>query len=217
MEEIIKELATEKSNKEPRISPEDVAFLRSFNKKIEDLNKEENDRIIGSVSHEAMMECLATDDPNRVTPETVLGAMKEESEAIKEYYEGVKGDRNAFYDSTRAIRHDQNKPHMDLLSPIAMFGTAQVLTKGLEKYPGSQWKKGMAWSKVIASLLRHAFKFMAGEDLDYDPKCVGCQNKSCKEHTGLPHIDCMAVNVMFLQEYYRKHKNLDDRIKTGLE
>ncbi len=117
------------------------------------------------------------------TPETILGGMKE--------------------DSTRAIRYDQNKPHMDLLSPIAMFGTAQVLTKGLEKYPGSQWKKGMAWSKVIASLLRHLFKFMAGEELDEESK--------------LPHIDHVAANVMFLQEYYRKHKELDDRIKTGLE
>jgi hypothetical protein len=149
------------------ISPEDVAFVRSFNKKIEDPNKEENDGIIGSVSHDDSMKCLTTNEPNR------------------------------------AIRYDQDKPHMDLLSPIAMFGTAQVLTKGLEKYPGSQWKKGMAWSKVIASLLRHLFKFMAGEDLDSE--------------SGLPHIDHVAANVMFLQEYYRKHKSLDDRIKTGLE
>lgn len=102
-----------------------------------------------------------------------------------------------------AIRYDQDKPRMDLLSPIAMFATAQVMTKGLVKYPGSQWKKGMAWSKVSASLLRHMFKFMAGEDLDPE--------------SGLPHIDHVASNCMFLQEYFRKHKDLDDRIKTGLE
>jgi hypothetical protein len=120
-------------------------------------------------------------------------------------------------DKGKAIRHDDDKPHMDLLNPIAMFGTAQVLTKGLVKYPGSQWTKGMLWSKVIASTLRHFFKFMAGEDYDFDKNCRGCQNKNCKKHTGLPNIDCVASNVMFLQYYFRKHKNLDDRVKTGLE
>lgn len=117
----------------------------------------------------------------------------------------------------KAIRHDQGKPHMDLLSPIAMFGTAAVLTKGLEKYKDSQWKQGMPWSKVLASLLRHTFKFMAGEDYDYDDACKACHAKDCQNHTGLPHVDCMAVNVMFLQEYFRRHKKLDDRMKTGLE
>lgn len=118
---------------------------------------------------------------------------------------------------TRAIRHDQDKPDMSLLSPIAMFGLARVMTHGLKKYPGSQWKKGMAWSKVTAALLRHLFKFMAGEDFDFDSNCQGCQNNKCANHSALPHVDCIAANAMFLQEYFRKHKDLDDRIKTGLE
>jgi len=171
---------------------------------------------------------------------TLLGTLNEESANLKEHYkymeqEGKKLDahgilvlksddvnheeiaemRRKFKESIPtspttieekqelAIRHNQDKPQMDLLSPIAMFGTAQVLTKGLIKYPGSQWKKGMAWSKVIASLLRHTFKFMAGEDVD--------------QESGLPHVDHMATNIMFLQEYYRRHKALDDRMKTGLE
>jgi len=122
---------------------------------------------------------------------------------IPGYIEELKGEITTQTDTGRAIRHDEGKPHMDLLSPIAMFGTAQVMTHGLKKYPGSQWKKGMAWSKVTASLLRHMFKFMAGEDVD--------------EETGCLHIDCVAANAMFLQEYARKHKDLDDRMKTGLE
>lgn len=127
-----------------------------------------------------------------------LGQLNYKDEYTKEYEA-----KTAKYNVGGAIRHDQDKPHMDLLSPIAMFGLAQVLTKGLEKYPGSQWKKGMAWSRVIASLLRHTFKFMSGEDYDEDTK--------------LPHVDHMAANITFLQEYFRKHKNLDDRMKTGLE
>lgn len=101
-----------------------------------------------------------------------------------------------------AIRHNKNKPRMDLLSPISMFGISEVLTKGLIKYPESQWKLGMEWSEVIASLLRHTFKFMAGEDID--------------KESGLPHVDHIASNAMFLQEYFRTHKKLDNRWKyTG--
>ena len=120
-------------------------------------------------------------------------------------------------EAKQAIRHDNGKPRVDLLSPIALFGIATVLTKGLEKYEPSNWRRGMAWSKVIGSLLRHTLKFMAGEDYDIDSKCEDCINGNCKDHSGLPHVDLIASNAMFLQEYFRKHKKLDDRMKTGLE
>lgn len=129
----------------------------------------------------------------------------------------MKGFNMKNKESGKAIRHNEGKPHMDLLSPIAMFGMATVLTKGLEKYPNSQWKNGMVWSKVIASLLRHTFKFIAGQDYDFDPKCKGCKVKKCKKHSGLLHVDHIATNSMFLQEYYRTHKELDDRMKVELE
>ena len=99
-----------------------------------------------------------------------------------------------------AIRYDSGKPRVDLLSPIAMTGTADVLTYGMLKYKeAGNWKKGMAWSRAIASLLRHLFKFMSGEDYD--------------KESGLPHIDHCGANIMFLQEYFRTRKHLDDRCK----
>jgi hypothetical protein len=101
------------------------------------------------------------------------------------------------------LRFDQGKPRADLLSPIAMMGLSTVLAHGCDKYGARNWQKGMKWGKVIGSLLRHTFKFMAGEDFD--------------EETGFPHVDHIATNAMFLQEYFRKHKDLDDREKTGLE
>ena len=98
-----------------------------------------------------------------------------------------------------AMRSDTGKPRLDLLSPVAMEGTAQILTFGAVKYSPGNWKKGMAWSRCIASLMRHLFKFMSGEDFD--------------KESGLPHIDHVACNVMFLQEYFRTHQELDDRCK----
>lgn len=97
------------------------------------------------------------------------------------------------------LRYDDEKPKVDLLSPIAMIGTADVLTFGSKKYDVHNWRKGMSWSRVIACLLRHTFKFMMGEDID--------------KESGLPHVDHMGCNVMFLQEYYRTMRELDDRFK----
>jgi hypothetical protein len=98
-----------------------------------------------------------------------------------------------------AVRHDQGKPMPELLSPVAMMGIARVLEFGARKYAANNWRKGMSWSRCVASLLRHTFKFMAGEDVD--------------KESGLPHVDHMACNVMFLQEYFRTKKDLDDRFK----
>jgi hypothetical protein len=124
-------------------------------------------------------------------------------ELYEELCNSISTEKENTQESERGIRLDQGKPMMQLLSPIAMMGTAQVLTWGCNKYGPGNWKKGMAWGKVIGSLLRHTFKFMAGEDFD--------------EETKLPHVDHIATNAMFLQEYFRKHKGLDDRMKTGLE
>jgi hypothetical protein len=114
-------------------------------------------------------------------------------------------------------RFDAGKARTDLLSPIALMGTSEVLTRGAIKYGDSNWRKGMPWSKVLGPLLRHILKFMAGEDYDIDKNCKDCQKKKCVNHTGLPHPDLIATNAMFIQEYFRLHKALDDRYKCGLE
>ena len=96
-----------------------------------------------------------------------------------------------------ATRLDDGKNRVELLSPQAMMGTAQVLTFGAKKYAEHNWRKGMKWSRVLGSLMRHLFLFMAGEDYD--------------KESGLPHVDHIACNAMFLQEYFRTHRELDDR------
>lgn len=110
--------------------------------------------------------------------------------------------RDALQDAAKAthgLRYDDGKPRMDLLCPYAMEGIAMVMMKGAEKYAAWNWAKGMAWSKPVACMLRHIFKFMAGEDID--------------KESGLPHVDHVATNAMFLCRYFRQYKNLDDRFK----
>lgn len=96
-------------------------------------------------------------------------------------------------------KSDTGKTPCELLSPIALSATADVLGFGARKYAAHNWRKGLAWSRVIGAIFRHLFAFMQGEDLD--------------KETGLPHIDHIAAEVMFIQEFYRTRKDLDDRHK----
>ncbi len=101
--------------------------------------------------------------------------------------------------SAVGLRFNDGKVRMELLCPVAMEGCASVLTLGAKKYADHNWQKGMSWGTVIGSLLRHVFKFMRGEDLDPE--------------TGLPHVDHIMCNAMFLSNYYRNHKSFDTRVK----
>lgn len=109
------------------------------------------------------------------------------------------------------LRYDAGKPRVDLLCPGALLATAAVMERGARKYAEFNWAQGMKWSKVIGPLFRHLLKFMAGHDYDRDDNCEGCQKGDCVDHTGLPHVDLIACNAMFLQYFFRAHRDLDDR------
>lgn len=97
-------------------------------------------------------------------------------------------------------KDDDKKPRFDLLSYLAMRGTAEVLRFGAQKYAAHNWRKGIAWGRLIGAALRHLTAFMDGEDLDPE--------------SGLPHVDHLACCVMFLQEHYHRRRDLDDRFKV---
>lgn len=102
-----------------------------------------------------------------------------------------------------AIKHDTEKPRMDLLSEVAIEGLARVLTFGAKKYAADNWRKGMEWRRLIGAAMRHLFAYSRGEDLDPE--------------SGLPHIDHLACCVMFLSEYQKRKLGTDDRYKATKE
>lgn len=104
---------------------------------------------------------------------------------------------------TRGLRYNSGKLRFDLVPPYPMEQIAKVFTKGAEKYAPHNWKKGMPWSEVEASLMRHLEAYRAGED--FDPE------------TGLYHMAHVAVNAMFLIDYYRSNPKYDDRLKPYLK
>lgn len=98
-----------------------------------------------------------------------------------------------------AIKHDNEKPRMDLLDPDFLEGVAKVLTFGARKYSPHNWRNGFDYSRIIASLYRHLTAFQRGED---------CDAESGQSH--LYHIGC---NAMFLAAIQNEHPELDDRYK----
>lgn len=95
------------------------------------------------------------------------------------------------------IKHDQDKPRMELLDPYAIEQLANVLTFGAKKYDSWNWSKGIAYSRLIGSTLRHLFEFMRGVDIDPESK--------------LPHMAHAFCNCMFLLSMTKRHPEMDDR------
>lgn len=98
--------------------------------------------------------------------------------------------------SKEGIKHDQDKPMLNLIDPQAIEGLAAVLTFGAKKYAADNWRGGINNSRLIASLLRHLFAIMRGEMVDPE--------------SGLPHIDHVGCNWMFLSNNLKNRPDLND-------
>ena len=98
-----------------------------------------------------------------------------------------------------ALKFDDGKLPLHLLSTEAMNQTAAVLQFGADKYAAHNWRKGFAWSRPLAAAMRHITAFNAGEDKDPE--------------SGLSHLAHAACCIMFLLEFEKTHKELDDRYK----
>jgi hypothetical protein len=98
-----------------------------------------------------------------------------------------------------ALKFDDGKLPLHLLSTEAMNQTAAVLAFGAEKYAEHNWRKGFVWSRPLAAAMRHITAFNAGEDKDPE--------------SGLSHLAHAACCIMFLLEFEKTHKELDDRYK----
>ena len=101
------------------------------------------------------------------------------------------------------IKHDSDKPRMELLSNTALIGTAKVLAAGAQKYSSDNWRGGLEWRRLIGAAYRHLGAFQDGEDLDPE--------------TNLSHLHHLACCVMFLQEFYELGTGTDDRHKRKTE
>ena len=103
------------------------------------------------------------------------------------------------YDEVRGLRHNSDKLRYDLIPPIANREYAKVWTHALGKYPEGNWEKGMPWTEVIASAMRHLEAIRLREDID--------------EESGLLHAAHLQANAAMLTEYYFTKQDFDNRKK----
>ena len=108
-------------------------------------------------------------------------------------------------------RENKGKIRYDLFEPFATEQLALVFSKGANKYEDRNWEKGMKWSKMEASLMRHFEAYKKGLDFDTDQNCENCQKGICVNHTGLYHIAQVAWNAMGILSYYKLYPQGDDR------
>lgn len=100
------------------------------------------------------------------------------------------GKRDDF--ATGARRDTQEgKPRYHLIPVGPTRRIADLFTRGAVKYGENNWQKGMPFSRVMDSLLRHVHAYRAGDRTE-------------------DHLAAVAVNAMFLMEYEVTHPELND-------
>lgn len=95
------------------------------------------------------------------------------------------------------LRYNDGKVRFDLLPPEALWELANLYTKGAIKYADRNWERGMSWGKCFASMMRHAWSFWRGEEID--------------EETGVHHMIAVAWNAFAIYTYSIRKIGIDDR------
>ena len=99
--------------------------------------------------------------------------------------------------SSGALRQNM-KGRFDLVPIEALEAYQRVAEFGANKYAAHNWEKGLPRMQIAASLIRHVWKYMVGEDNDAE--------------SGLPHTDHIVWNAAALCHHHT-HEIEDDRRK----
>lgn len=96
-----------------------------------------------------------------------------------------------------AKRYDKGKVRYSLLPWDVIRELVKIYEYGYDKYGKDNWKKGMSWSRVYDSAMRHLQSFWGGEDTDPE--------------SGLHHLSHVTWNIVTLLWYFIHKVGTDDR------
>mgnify|MGYP001035661408 FL=1 len=94
-------------------------------------------------------------------------------------------------------RDDEGKPPIHLIPAEAILMLANIFEYGSKKYGDRNWEKGMDWSRMYASAMRHMLAFWMGENDDRE--------------SGYQHMAHATWNCMALMCYVFWGIGFDDR------
>jgi hypothetical protein len=101
-----------------------------------------------------------------------------------------------------AKHYDEGKLRYDLLDAGILEDVVAVFTYGSKKYDDNNWRKGMPFTKLFGSIMRHMWLWYRGEDID--------------KESGLKHLAHAICDIMMVGSIQRDRKDCDDRIKIGV-
>lgn len=96
-----------------------------------------------------------------------------------------------------SMKHSHGKVMLHLLPPGPLCDVARVREFGAQKYEVWDWTIGRNHTDYYDAMLRHLFAWLTGQDNDPE--------------SGLPHIAHVCCNGLFLLEFARSGKGLDNR------
>lgn len=96
-----------------------------------------------------------------------------------------------------ADKHDSEKIPVELVPTEFIEEIAKVLAHGAKKYERNNWTKGLPWTRILGSTLRHIYAWARKEDNDPE--------------SGMSHLAHAACNICFLMTWSKTHPELDDR------
>jgi hypothetical protein len=112
---------------------------------------------------------------------------------LREDFSGDKQDKG--------LRYNTGKTRWSLVHWKSLVPMVEVLEFGAKKYAPYNWMKGLNYTEICESLLRHTHAFLEGEDDDPESK--------------LSHVGHILCNGLFLSYMYLFRKEFDDRHKMN--
>lgn len=99
---------------------------------------------------------------------------------------------------------------MDFTSDVFAFGARKYSRHGYKASPPTT-------TELAAALLRHAFKYLRGQDLDLDPRTgLGDDGSARPNFSGLHHVGHIGCCAAMLAWVIRNRPDRDDRPEKGL-
>lgn len=98
---------------------------------------------------------------------------------------------------SEAKKHDEEKVRLDLLPFEALMDVGRAMTYGAKKYADHNYRKGMAWGRLLAAALRHLVAWGSGQDDDPE--------------SGLPHLAHATACLLMLRDAEIHRLGTDDR------
>lgn len=99
------------------------------------------------------------------------------------------------------VKNDKGKPPLSMIPRTALEQEALVFAFGKDKYGKGNYQKGMDWSRLIDSSLRHIYAFASGETYDIE--------------SSMNHLAHARSNLAMLLHLMELKTGKDDRNETS--